>query len=198
MRAPKFELLSILAALAVVSACKRAEVAEETPPSPPAEQAQQVDDEAAFDGHVEGEHAAPEEPSAPAEPGAAHDHGGHEDVVAQPGASVGDAVRCPVAGTAFTVTADTAHLDTPEGRVYFSQPEYLRTYQRDPAAYPLRAAPEPTGPVEVSATGTNFDPPVAKDRIPEGAWFCDMGTVHYARMEEGDGRCPRCGMRLVQ
>jgi glucose/arabinose dehydrogenase len=50
--------------------------------------------------------------------------------------------------------------------------------------------------VEVSASGTNFDPPVQKAQIPEGAWYCDMGTVHFARTEEGDKTCPRCKMKL--
>lgn len=60
------------------------------------------------------------------------------------------------------------------------------------------AAPAAEGLVEVSAEGTSFDPPVEKDRIPNGVWICDMGTVHYARTEQGDGICPRCNMRLHQ
>lgn len=51
--------------------------------------------------------------------------------------------------------------------------------------------------VEVPAAGKKFDPPVSKDEIPMGAWMCDMGTVHYARMEKGDGKCPECGMDLT-
>jgi len=50
---------------------------------------------------------------------------------------------------------------------------------------------------EVSREGTKFDPPVAKAKIPPGAHYCDMGTVHYARMERGDGKCPECGMMLT-
>jgi rubrerythrin len=52
--------------------------------------------------------------------------------------------------------------------------------------------------VEVAEDGTEFDPPVEKEQIPEGAWICDMGTVHYAQMSEGDGTCPLCGMDLVR
>lgn len=59
-------------------------------------------------------------------------------------------------------------------------------------------ASQPSGLVEVSAEGTEFDPPVSKDRVPDGVWICDMGTVHYARAEQGDGTCPLCNMRLVQ
>jgi hypothetical protein len=51
--------------------------------------------------------------------------------------------------------------------------------------------------VEVADEGTVFDPPVQIDQIPDGAWYCDMGTVHYARMTEGDGRCTECGMTLT-
>lgn len=52
--------------------------------------------------------------------------------------------------------------------------------------------------IEVTAEGGKIDPPVAKDKIPVGAYFCDMGTVHYARMDKGDGKCPECGMMLKQ
>jgi hypothetical protein len=55
-----------------------------------------------------------------------------------------------------------------------------------------------TGVVEVLPTGSEFDPPVRVDQIPTGAWYCDMGTVHYARLTKGDGRCPRCGMNLTR
>lgn len=50
--------------------------------------------------------------------------------------------------------------------------------------------------VMVPRDGKRFDPPVAAARIPQGAHYCDMGTVHYARMTEGDGTCPVCGMDL--
>lgn len=53
------------------------------------------------------------------------------------------------------------------------------------------------GKVAVSKEGGKIDPPVEKAKIPAGAWYCDMGTVHYARMEKGDGKCPECGMDLV-
>lgn len=52
--------------------------------------------------------------------------------------------------------------------------------------------------VEVAAEGTEFDPAVEPAQIPEGAWYCDMGTVHYARGEKGDGKCAVCGMMLKQ
>lgn len=52
--------------------------------------------------------------------------------------------------------------------------------------------------VEVTAEGTKFDPPVKPEQIPDGAWYCDMGTVEYASLEKGDGKCPTCGMMLKQ
>lgn len=52
--------------------------------------------------------------------------------------------------------------------------------------------------VTVSAEGTGFESPVQIAQIPDGAWFCDMGTVHYARLDAGDEKCAICGMNLVQ
>ncbi|MBA2663668.1 MAG: hypothetical protein H0U74_15375 [Bradymonadaceae bacterium] len=52
--------------------------------------------------------------------------------------------------------------------------------------------------VEVSVEGSSFAPAVSKDSVPQGSWICDMGTVHYARAEQGDGICPLCKMKLVQ
>ncbi len=54
------------------------------------------------------------------------------------------------------------------------------------------------GKVTVTAEGTKFDPPVSKDKLPPGAWVCDMGTVHFARSEKGDGKCGVCGMNLTR
>lgn len=54
------------------------------------------------------------------------------------------------------------------------------------------------GKVHVADDGTKFDPPVSKDRIPDEAWACVMGKVHYASMKKGNGKCPLCGMKLVQ
>lgn len=53
-----------------------------------------------------------------------------------------------------------------------------------------------SGAVDVTKKGSKFDLPISKDKVPDGAYYCDMGTVHYARMEEGDGKCPLCGMAL--
>jgi hypothetical protein len=51
--------------------------------------------------------------------------------------------------------------------------------------------------VEVPAGGVEFDPAMPKEKIPDRAWYCDMGTVHYAAMEKQDGMCPVCGMELA-
>ncbi len=53
--------------------------------------------------------------------------------------------------------------------------------------------------VDVPADGTEYDPSVTAEQIPEGAWHCNMnGKVHYAATNEGDGECPVCGMDLVE
>lgn len=69
-----------------------------------------------------------------------------------------------------------------------------------PSAQPEKAgqAAPAKGTVEVAPGGTKFDPPVKVSQIPVGAWMCDMGTVHYAAREKGDGQCPICGMKLKQ
>ena len=54
------------------------------------------------------------------------------------------------------------------------------------------------GMVTLEAKGKKIDPPVKKSQIPDGAWMCDMGTVHFAGMEKGAGTCDLCGMQLVQ
>lgn len=51
-------------------------------------------------------------------------------------------------------------------------------------------------PVEVPADGKEFKPPVCAEQLPSGAWYCDMGTVHWAQMKEGAHTCPICKMDL--
>ncbi len=68
--------------------------------------------------------------------------------------------------------------------------------EAEPASLPASQPAE--GMIELTAEGTIFDPPISKDRVPDGAWICDMGTVDYASGEPGDGTCPVCNMRLVQ
>lgn len=63
-----------------------------------------------------------------------------------------------------------------------------------PAPAP-REAPAPAG---LPAEGKVFHPAVEASEVPSGAWYCDMGTVHYAASEKGDGVCPVCKMKLVQ
>lgn len=60
------------------------------------------------------------------------------------------------------------------------------------------AAPQQTEQkvVTVEAKGSSFDPPVQITQLPDGVWYCDMGTSHYARTEKGDGKCERCKMDL--
>ncbi|MFV2071849.1 MAG: hypothetical protein ACC742_04245 [Thermoanaerobaculales bacterium] len=75
----------------------------------------------------------------------------------------------------------------------------------DVVAAPIAEQPAPSAEeattlemVEVAAEGAEFDPPVLAEQLPDGAWYCGMDTVHYARMDEGDGKCGVCGMNLTQ
>lgn len=116
------------------------------------------------------------------------------DLVPQPGASVGDIAICPVSGEAFTVTIDSPFFEHDGGTYYFCCPSCVRPFQRDPAAHLGGGSDMQV----VTAAGTAFDPAVEKSQVPEGSWICDMGTVHYAQTEQGNGTCPRCNMRLVE
>lgn len=51
--------------------------------------------------------------------------------------------------------------------------------------------------VEVADDGTQFDPPVRPEQLPDGVYYCDMGTVHYARATNSQHRCPLCNMMLT-
>jgi hypothetical protein len=66
-----------------------------------------------------------------------------------------------------------------------------------PADAPRADAPA-VALVEVPKEGKEFNPPVKPEQIPAGAYYCDMGTVEYARLDKGDGKCPICGMMLKQ
>lgn len=65
------------------------------------------------------------------------------------------------------------------------------------SAKPAVVVPPTSGLVSITAAGVELDPPAEKDQIPDGAWYCDMGTVHYAATEKHDGKCPLCKMDLV-
>ena len=57
------------------------------------------------------------------------------ELVAQPGAAVGQVTRCPVSGEAFRVSELHAHVDHEGSPVYFCCPSCIRRFQRDPAQY---------------------------------------------------------------
>lgn len=58
---------------------------------------------------------------------------------------------------------------------------------------------EPLPKVELAEAGSTFDPAVQAEQLPAGAWYCDMGTVHWAgEQKPEDGKCPECGMKLKQ
>ena len=67
------------------------------------------------------------------------------------------------------------------------------------AAQTVSITPTPGQKVEVASGGTEFDPAVPLNAIPDGSWACVMDdTVHYASTDKGAGECPICGMNLVQ
>lgn len=67
----------------------------------------------------------------------------------------------------------------------------------DQAAEAPAESAQIVGMVEVPAEGAPFEPAIQKDQLPDGVYYCDMGTVHYARGEQGDNRCPLCNMMLT-
>ncbi|MFH2008915.1 MAG: hypothetical protein ABI333_20165 [bacterium] len=66
------------------------------------------------------------------------------------------------------------------------------------AGHTHAAMDAPAAQVEVPAAGKAYKPPLKKSQFKAGTWICDMGTVHYARGEKGDGVCPLCKMKLKQ
>lgn len=63
-------------------------------------------------------------------------------------------------------------------------------------ASPSAIAHANLSPVEVPVEGKEFKPPVRPEQLPRGAWYCDMGTVHWAQLKEGNHMCPICKMDL--
>lgn len=66
------------------------------------------------------------------------------------------------------------------------------------AEAPQEEAEEELEEVEVAADGTEFDPPIQPEQLPDGVYYCDMGTTHYARGENSEVRCPLCNMMLTK
>jgi hypothetical protein len=85
-----------------------------------------------------------------------------------------------------TSEAEGGEGESPAGQAMPSPEEVAEAVAQGPAM------------VDVSAEGTQFDPPVTPEQIPPGAWYCPMDTVHYASLQQGDGSCPVCGMTLLQ
>ena len=53
--------------------------------------------------------------------------------------------------------------------------------------------------VEVTEKGEKFDPAIQPEQLPADAWYCDLGTAHWAGMTKpDDGKCPVCGADLKQ
>jgi len=54
------------------------------------------------------------------------------------------------------------------------------------------------GTVEVPNDGKTFKPPVSIDRLPPGAWYCDMGKAPWASMQKPPDGCPLVDAPLKQ
>lgn len=111
---------------------------EETAPAEtqPAEESEDPAAEAAgHEGHEHGGPAAAE--GAPA--GMGHDHETIEvdesEIVAQPGASMGDAARCPVSGETFRVRETSPSAEHEGGTYYFCCGSCVRPFLRNPDQY---------------------------------------------------------------
>jgi hypothetical protein len=80
-----------------------------------------------------------------------------------------------------------------------SQPADDKSVQASASPVAEQIATPAAGKVTVEADGSKFDPAVPVEQMPDGAWACVMGgTVHYASMEEGDGKCDICKMKLLK
>jgi len=142
----------------LATGCKKAEettdaTAEQTEQTEQAlEQNEQSHDHGDHAGHDHGDHAGHDHGDH-----AGHDHGDHAghdhgdddimdlvlkegeydeaDVVRQPGAKIGDLVRCTVSGEAFVVTDRHTHVTHEGEEVYFCCPGCIRRFQRNPQQY---------------------------------------------------------------
>lgn len=63
------------------------------------------------------------------------------------------------------------------------------------AAVPM-ATKGSDGAWSIAPTGSKFEPPIQIAAVPDQAWYCDMGTVHYAQSQAGDKTCKLCKMKL--
>ena len=87
--------------------------------------------------------------------------------------------------------------------VFMSMACFMVACESKPATPPPMEAPKADAPhkgggMALTPEGKKFDPPVKSEALPDGAWYCDMGTVHYARSEMGDHTCPVCKMKLKE
>lgn len=97
---------------------------------------------------------------------------------------------------------DNKKAEQPENTEAQAKKTVENSGEAQPEAEPAAKDDEPAEQlkmVEVATAGTKFDPPVEVEQLPKGAWYCDMGTVHWAGMKNTeDGQCPECGMKLKQ
>lgn len=98
----------------------------------------------------------------------------------------------------FALALSVATLACPGGRISPGQVDGFESAMVSPD-HDHGEHTHQDGKVRVAEDGTKFDPPVAAEKLPDEAWACVMGgKVHYASMTKGNGKCPLCGMNLVQ
>lgn len=108
-------------------------------------------------------------------------------------------IACIALSLGFTACdkSKDAAADSPAEPTTATQPAEEPT--EEPAEQPDEAKEAPAEKIELTAAGAKLDPPVKPEQLPDGAWYCDMGTVHWAATEKPeDGKCPVCGMALKQ
>lgn len=104
---------------------------------------------------------------------------------------------CLTVVLAFVVTSCDKRSDAEASADTTAEAEQTAPEEFESGSEPGETVNEPVEKVELAAGGQAFDPAIQPEQLPEGAWYCDMGTVHWAAMAKpDDGKCPECGMAL--
>lgn len=99
---------------------------------------------------------------------------------------------------------DPEHPDkAPEGEHHHGKSQHRHreevdhghTSGRSPS--PEKNAHQP-GTVALPKSGKRFDPPIKKARLPDGAWYCDLGKVPWASTSKPEAGCPVADAPLKQ
>lgn len=73
------------------------------------------------------------------------------------------------------------------------------TPNQEPTEPEAKTVEAPAAIASLPASGRKFDPPIEPDTLPQGSYYCDMGTTHWATSTmPSNAKCPVCGMNLKQ